>query len=573
MFDHPQIIGADQYLVEVAWDDGSNLFKRVLAKQKDSSTATMLSNFEFGKKYMWRYAGLQSGKELGWNGPYSFEILSSLFVDKNLFRVRVLQNDSLSNSGGLIVLDKSGTIIDRKGNAVWFLPPDNGYGEKQTIVTPPVNPAMGAKDLLDLTFTPFGSLTFIRGFGIGTSAEERDLRGNILWRAPSRNDRSFDSLNTHSSCEYHHCFKRLSSGNYMVLDRDVVLLDITQDSSSAEITATNFAKVKIGYEIIKEFDRDGNLLWSWSSKKYFNLTELRSLVIRKAAQSLRNPTNGGHMNSFDIDELNGFVYAGFRNANRVIKIDKKSGCVVGSWGNDISSLGGNNNDDLFSKQHGTTLLRDGSIAIFNNNPEQIITSNKKPASSVLIFNQFADDPTSRKIWKFDCSLDTGNNMSLTGGNVDELKSNNLLVGMGDVNRVFEITRGKRIVWSALIESYDQKDSTWRKFSTYRAHYTSSLYPCYFTIQTNCDTLSKTEPSFQVKIFNDGTENDSYQVDIKSLSGMYQEQFSTVVLPCKKSISFNIEPGNLSIVNDKIVILVKSKTNPDFIRTVYIPYTR
>ena len=87
MFEHPQIYGADAYLIEIAADSIS--FDHPMVEQTDSSTATMLSNFKFGNKYAWRYTGLHNGKQLGWNGPYNFEILNHPFQDKKIFRVKV----------------------------------------------------------------------------------------------------------------------------------------------------------------------------------------------------------------------------------------------------------------------------------------------------------------------------------------------------------------------------------------------------------------------------------------------------------------------------------------------------
>ena len=563
MFDHPQIIGADQYLVEVALDDGSNLFKRVLVKQKDSSTATMLSNFEFGKKYVWRYTGLHAGKELGWNGSYSFEILSTPLVDKNLFRINVIQNDSVLNSGGLITLDLFGTIIDRKGNFVWYFPYPNGAEEKDSLES------FLRQGTRDIQLSSLGTVTAI----YVTAAQERNLRGDILWHAPARSAFNPEFILSGKPYFYHHCFKRLMSGNYMVLDIYRVAKKLNNTlNSSLPISSVDSTKTLLDYEIIREIGPHGDLVWSWSSENYFTESELESLVQNNAGKGLRNPQPGGHMNAFDVDEEKGLVYVGFRNANRVIKIDKKSGQVLCAWGDSVTNKGAKNGEGFFSRQHGTTLLRDGSIAVFSNNTDRVNVDGENLPSSVVVFTQPTDSTNSRIKWKFDCrfdSLDKGTNKA--GGNVDEMKSGNLLVCMGDINRVFEITLNKHIVWNAIIEKYDEYGLTWRPLPGYRAHYTSSLYPCYFTIQTSRDTLGKTQPSFHLRVFNDGTEGDSYEVDIQSLSGKYKEHFSTTVLPGKKSMSFNIEPGNLSVANDKIVVSVKSKTNPDFVRTVYIPF--
>lgn len=212
MFEHGKVKGADEYLVQVDLDEAGLSFQHPVAIQKDSSTALMISGFEFGKKYVWRYTGLVKGKMLGWQGPYDFEILSAPYVNKNFCRVRVTQNDSLTHAGGLIILDEARVIIDRNGNFVWYLPPDNDGRTK---------PAMGRGSSVlinDLRVTPQGTVTLINA----TRAEERDLKGNILWQAP----RQLNSAPTVTGSvphygRYNHCFKKLGNGDYMVIEISV----------------------------------------------------------------------------------------------------------------------------------------------------------------------------------------------------------------------------------------------------------------------------------------------------------------------------------------------------------------
>lgn len=566
MFEHPRVKGADEYMIEVTLDDGSKSFVSPLVKRIDSSTAIMLSNFEFGKKYVWRYTGLHSGKELAWNGPYNFETLSNPITDKKLMRARVLQNDSLANAGGLIVLDLICGIIDRKGNFVWFLPDYLGPPVKYDEKLPPT------VAFNDLRISRFGTLTLLNN----GKAEEMDLRGNVLWMAPKRPEFNPDSLNTGHAYQYHHCFKRLESGNYMVIDRATdfrsALSVFGHNNSSVPGTKNDTEKVEVTYEIIKEFDSDGNLVWNWSSENYFDFPSLNQLITQQSDPGVISNGAGGHMNTFEADEKNGFIYAGFRNASRIIKIDKRTGHVVCAWGAGANYRDAPNAEGFFAKQHGLCLLNNGSIAVFNNGyfkPENAVTGTS--LSSVVVFTQPSDNGNSKLAWKFDCRLDSLSNFSQRGGNVIEMENDNLLVCMGSVDRIFEVNPGKRVVWNAVVECH--VDSSWREVSLNRAHYTSSLYPCYFTIQTNCDTLNSGQVTFQLKVFNNGTEDDSYDVDILSQSGNYKKQFSTSVLRGGKSITFQVSPVKLPAGNDEIRVSVKSATNPDFIRTAYVQYQK
>lgn len=587
MFEHPFIKGANQYLIEVALDSSGHSFQHPVASSKDSSTAALISHFEFGKKYVWRYTGLYKGKQLGWNGPYNFEILNSDLVNKKMIRVRVLQNDSTLNAGGLITLDVPRVIVDRNGNFVWFLPPDTGNAQQA-----PIGFSRAPSSLIrsqnitnfasissitnDLRFSPAGTITLLdRG-----KAEERNLKGNILWRAPNQVNLNSDQIDETKRYEYSHCFKKLANGNYMVIAggnaffaRSILgNLDTVNDKKDM---GNDDGEIIVGYEMIEEFDRNDSLVWSWSSKNYFDSIELKSMLSSKPDKGLLNRTPGGHMNAFDVDEKNGFVYAGFRNVSRVIKIDKKSGQVVCAWGAGIKYRGAPNGNGFFLKQHETSLLHDNAIAVFNN-------GNFQPAdaggafpriSSVVIFTQPSDSINSRLIWKFDCRFDSLDNLSIRGGSVDEMKNGNLLVDMGTVNRVFEVTRTKRVVWNALIEKFNPGDSSWQPLALYRAHYTSSLYPCYFTIQTNVDTLTDKVQKFQLRIFNDGTEEDTYQVNISSKTGVYKKQFTTDIVTGRKSIRFEIAPEKIPTANDIIEVSVTSKTNPDLKRSVNVRYNR
>ena len=552
MFEHPQVTGADQYVVQVALNDGSNKFSHLVFNQKDSSTATMASGFEFGKNYIWRYSGLQKGRVIGWQGPFAFEIRMGPTVDKKSFKVNVLQNNA-PNTGGLIVLDLCGNIIDRNGNPVWFcpMPPEINTDNTVSGFTVFHNNAMRV--------TPAGTITSI----MNRKAQERDLNGNVIWQAPMRVNNVTDTLKYLSPFAYHHCFKKLASGNYMVIDQDNLavpdsVVNLRRDGAPFNIIARSTGGSSLVVdETIKEFDATGKLVWSWSSEKYFSNAELSRMLQTRPDSTLLHREPGGHMNVFDVDEQNGFVYAGFRNVSRVIKIDKKNGQVVNAWGDDMRYNGKPNGDRFFMKQHGLTLLHNGNLALFNNNPQPMLKPGERAQSAVVVFTQPADTGCSKIAWRYACDFDSAENMASVGGNVDELKSGNLLVCMGAVNRVFEITPDKKVVWNAVVETFNTIDSTWRKFSLYQAHYTSSLYPCYFSIQTQ-QAIGAAET--QLKVFNDGSEDDDYVVEISGYAG--KKQFSTGTVHSKKSVGYNINTYALPAR-----VTVTSKTNPAFIRVV------
>src|ERR1019366_8319741 len=155
--------------------------------------------------------------------------------------------------------------------------------------------------------------------------------------------------------------------------------------------------------------------------------------------------------------------------------------------------------------------------------------------------------------------------SARGGNVDKLNNHNFLVCMGAINRIFEVTRDKQVVWNALVEQNTHNDSGWIAKPLYRVHYTSSLYPCYFTVQTNRDSLSKTNASFTLKIFNKGTESDSYSVSVLSPSKSFNQNRRSTTIRAGRSANFEISPATIPATGEKVEVVVRSNTNPDLKR--------
>ena len=121
MFDHPWVKGANSYTLQIIEDSKEATFDHPIKEQLDSSTATLISHLQFGIKYLWRYKGNSPAIQLPWNGPYAFEITADSFINRGIVTLAVTQNDSASNTGGLIVNDATHTIVDRSGKIVWYL--------------------------------------------------------------------------------------------------------------------------------------------------------------------------------------------------------------------------------------------------------------------------------------------------------------------------------------------------------------------------------------------------------------------------------------------------------------------
>jgi hypothetical protein len=90
----------------------------------------------------------------------------------------------------------------------------------------------------------------------GTQAEERDLRGKLVWQAPDQSTLGTD-LTGHSASHshYNHCFKKLGNGDYMVIDN----ISVLKPASFFGKNASDTSKISMADEILQEFDHMGQL--------------------------------------------------------------------------------------------------------------------------------------------------------------------------------------------------------------------------------------------------------------------------------------------------------------------------
>ena len=547
MFEYGKVTGSGYYLLQLIEDTSGASFIHPLVQQKDSSTATLISNLQFGKKYQWRYAAIREGETPVWKGPYRFEIVANPLLDNNFVRFTVTKNDTTANAGGLIVNDCMHTICDRSGKLVWYLDKVDWHVvlKKKNLELKP--------QILDLRLTPYGTVTFLAD----SLALECDLNGNALWIAPN------DGKVSGGATEwYNHDFKRLPNGHYMVLSNELWrklppyldTLTVKKKYPIAKVVdGKEFAKADLATVI--EYDKKGKVVWSWSSKNYL---DSNAIAPKKTSDSVDYELDA-HVNAFSVDAKNQYVYVGFRNISRVVKVEKKTGRVADSWGLKLPS-GEARNSVLIHQQHDANVIDDSSVAVFNSNDYP----GRDSFSRAVIFSTLPGSD-GKITWSFDCDFDSLDRHAYrSGGNVDKLKNGNLLVCMGNMNYIFEVTPDKKIVWQSIIKAGGKTGEIYFH-RLYRAHYVSSLYPCYFTFQANRDTVSQKAPNFKVRIFNKGSESDSYQVKIRSSSGTFLKQFKTATLGAGQSDLFEIKPGKVITTNDKIEIVINSITNPDFER--------
>ena len=424
----------------------------------------------FGESYTWQIIGKNSKKkEIYRSEERLFTIDEHFKTGKKFVRFREVTNNSLTRGSELLILDYAGIAINHDEEIVWYLP-------DLPFITP--NSA-----LRDLKLTDDGTFLAI----IDSNAYEFDLTGNILWKAPN------DGAVSHQGKEdYHHDLQKLPSGNYMVLgnERQRRVLAGLKDTSRYEIGT------------IIEYDPSGKVVWEWHAKDFFTDNLLK---LRKKEDGEYNLAT--HLNAFNVE--GNTIYAGFRDANWVLKIDKSSKKVVEIYGGHDSGLPNHYGKELFRFQHDATVLSNGAMAVINND------SIKDPAviSSFVVFSLGENNmPKGKELFRFKFDYDSlCNGKSLKLGNIEELSNGNYLVNMGAIHRIFEVTPKGEIAWDVFVEKLDTFKRVWRFFPQYRVATATSLYPNEFTVKWTPKKVKGEQMAGSLSLFNVGSEKNRYSV--------------------------------------------------------------
>lgn len=592
MLEYPSVNGATGYQVQVVQDTTGPLFAKPLISQKDNSTATLVTGLQFGKKYLWRYAATSNGKQLPWNGPYGFEIIQRQLNNNMASPLTVVINDSIKHAGGLIAGDFQ-CIVDRAGNPVWQMPVVGGE--------------LLTNNTRDLRLTDVGTITFLNS---ASKPMECDINGKILWRAPD-----MPAVSGDTSEFFHHDFQRLPNGNYMVLGdkyvwkkvpdkyKDKIEVKANPNLPNGAVlpgapnpfikTVNGEMMAKLQYGTIIEYNTDGEVVWSWNSENYLDDETMFGLLANVAA-SLSPAGNGvmppgvgiasndrdPHLNAFSVDTAGTYVYAGFRQLSRIVKIEKATGKVAAEWGAQ------KNGDGFFSYQHGAFIQPSGNILVFDNGG---IKPGAQP-SRVVSFSQGTNGTGSSIKWSADCVVNGNPVKSHRGGNADELANGNILVCTGTgalpgfvppaspaaggasafkpaggfpTSHIIEFTPDKQVAWYATVSQQQR--------APYRAHYTPSLYPLYFTIQA----AENTTGTIKLTVFNEGSQSDEYTITaVSAQSRVTANSKTNKVLPGGSvQVTLSLTPAESLINGEQITVIVSSKHLPAVSKSCRVTVTR
>lgn len=447
----PQV---ERYTLQIA--DGTYIddrnFNNHIIKTVTSKTNTIMGRVPgWGKSYTWRVTCTGHLLPVVKSAMCHFSTISSAAVDTGNYRLRILKQ-AARYSHAFVFCDKSRTLYDIKGNAVWYLPVLPGEVGEQS-------------DIRDLKVSGFGTITFANN----NSAYEVDYNGNLLWETPVP-----QQLNNGRPAEYHHELTRLSTGNYMVLSNEYVpwKWNITPggDSLWQLLPAVTVQNKPIGlpgpaspvmcFGTVMEFDAAGKVVWSWKSSEYFRqISPVRPGNLHKYLAT--------HENSFFFDEQKQVLWVSFKNLSQVMKVQYPAGNVTAVYGNMTDSIMPQN--ALFCHQHAVKTSKQGYLYLFNNN----ICHAAASPSAVMLAEPSDNHSEMKKIWEYAYPYkgdytERRKKAGSAGGNVIELAGGELFVSMCEpYGNVVIVNQQKQLLWDAVLEKKNADEKKWEVESSYR----------------------------------------------------------------------------------------------------------
>jgi hypothetical protein len=483
---------ASKYELQV-YSDSLSLARDQASYSLTNTFPAFRLNLDWDKTYFWRVRSYDKKNKLIANSAlHRFIIVTK--VNSSLYdnlRMDVRINKTDKHAGGYFMIDYLSGIYDRSGKPLWLLPPIPGYVHKEI------------QQIRDLKFTRDGTITFLSD----NHPIEIDLEGNILWSLPNPFVFKNDTIT------FHHDLKKTKQGTYMIMGNKFVyrklLVEYTEELQKTKrevkmIDGKVYGKTELA--IILELDKTGNVLWYWDANDYFTDEDLN---YKKTPEGY--PLLAVHANAIGIDEANTKLYVGFRNINRIIKIDKQSKKVELSYGEKYPSGDGKYGNNLFRQQHDANVTNRNSILILNNNGARKTTA----ISSIMELKDNVQPGDSVLLWQFDLNFDTlTNGRTNSSGNVVELPNGNLFLCAGQLNRLFEVTRDKEVVWDAFTYALMKRDSVWRPLSNYRGSWVKEIALDHILAEVISVKKQKDNIlTIELSVYNVNERDEAYTIEI------------------------------------------------------------
>jgi Arylsulfotransferase (ASST) len=506
LFEYDEIAGADYYEVVIK-ADYSLPGAPDLVRVRNKSLAVIVSEgLQFGAGYQWYYEAFRGGKLAYRCGEIFFSIKSCPFADTSLYRFDVSIAEKNRYQDGVIFIDQFGLAINRQGRPVWFL------GSQADSIRSPFR---------NMQLTPDGTVTYQDN----SDCSDVALTGETVWKGPNTGQVSGDS-----SEYYHHDFIKLPGGTYITAGYFFRNEPNFYDNS---------VTTKVRYNTLIEYDSQGKVLWTWNEKDHIS----KEAIFRNI-RSDANLNEGTHLNGFSYDAAaNGFLLS-FRNNSTVLKIDKATGKVLYSL---ADALKGPKGAAPYNSQHGPYVMRNGNVLVYNNNSQTAAEGGTdSPWPRVQQYSQPKGAQPARLVWEYELrSPRYRNGLRGKEGYAQELPNGNVLICAGGGNFTCEVTPDKKRVWECYFEKADPLPDggrEWRGFTNYRSHFSTSLYPRWFTAQQLTRSRQALGPKrlLQVQVNNEGTVMDEYVLVFTDNNGRSLPP-QTVAIPARssKKVSFSL----------------------------------
>jgi hypothetical protein len=486
--------GATRYELQIFKDSSSasaGKFERII---KSKVPAAFSDDLLFGKTYYWRFRVVMPKEKILFLPIHHFYIVSPVYQSFDTIRLDVITNQTALNSGGYLAIDYTRSIYNRQGKMVWTIPMIDSLVEEKTHIR-------------DIKLTNDHNFTFLTI----PIPMEIDAEGNVIWKAPHPFTIDNDTI------IYHHEFEKTKRGTYMVLgDRKVwrrVVGAYAPEDLKTEFdvkVVNNEVYKKVLIAIMLEFDRSGKLIWSWDANTYIKDDDL---MYKKTKRGF--PNLASHANAFSESNDGKKVYIGFRDLSRIVRIDKKTGLVETSYGERYPSGEAIYGNGLFLNQHDAHLTKHNSMLVFNNNGALAT----KGVSSIVELREPYNGKDSLCIWRFDLNFDTlSSGKSMNGGSVVELPNGNRLLCAGSLNRIFEVTKDKKIVWDAFLYARGKKDSEWQVMPQYRCSWMLEVPARRYYVDVKKIKATNLGIDYQIQVVQLGNNAESLTLEFLDESG-------------------------------------------------------
>lgn len=445
-FSFPGTKGA-QYELKVArgkFSDTAAMNAAIVVKQSSTENSLFAELPLFGADYTW-YVVSTVGNKKKVSALHHFSTMESARVDTMQNRLRLLKSTN-EYKDMYLSIDGGGVIYDMKGMPLAFLTEKNGLGGY----------------VVDMDFTKDSTITFVYVRG----AFEVKLSGDIVWQAPQKNN-----VNTDPAGDiYHHQMTKLSNGHYMLLGMEFKMVKIIDKPDTSYFILSDNRSEMPGYKhgrfgTIVEYDKDGNVVWSWKDSEHLIGTDYDYFKSPVDTNLRTDP----HNNSFYYDEANDVVYLSYRNLNRILKIDHKTGAILATYGENYKPHAKSQGYGWFCNPHGVRKSNSGELYYFNNNS----CKNTDSLPTIVVLQEPAGGNEGlKKLWEYQCAVEGDYpHVFGAGGSMQELPDGSFYVCMGnEYSKMFIVDRDKKVKWSALPERYIPTEGRWVGNRQYRVNH-------------------------------------------------------------------------------------------------------